>query len=84
MTPEGFAARLPLDETYGPNVLSQLTEGNQLTSLGQESFKDIGDKYVQYVSSQGSFVLSTRGERAIAAADERAARGEETFDSFGR
>jgi hypothetical protein len=84
VTPEGFASRLPLDETYGPNVLSQLIGGGQLTSLGQESFRDIGDKYLQYLSSQVSFVLSTRGERAIAAGDERAARGQEEPDGFGR
>jgi hypothetical protein len=88
VTPEGFAARLPLDETYGPNVLSQLIGGGggggQLTSLGQESFREIGDKYLQYLSSQVSFVLSTRGERAIAAGDERAARGQEEPDGFGR
>jgi hypothetical protein len=84
VTPEGFAARLPLQKTFGPNVLSQLTEGGQLTSLGQESFRQIGDKYLQYLSSQVSFVLSTRGERAIAAADERAARGQEEPDGFGR
>lgn len=78
VTPRGVVWSLTLDKLYGPSVISQFYNKNELTDLARTSMGDLQRKFLETLRSQARWVLSGKGGVAdlVNDADERLPEGD--------